>query len=81
MQHELILSQQEIIGVFARLGLNETYNSGEYVVYEGDQGGSILIHLRAQWDRTFSDVARQLSIIGFSRTEVEAAYESLYADH
>ncbi len=58
MQHEPTLSQQEIIGIFARLGLNETYHSGEYVVYEGDQGGSILIHLRAQWDKTFNDLAR-----------------------
>ena len=81
MQHELTLSQQEIIGIFARLGLNETYNSGYYVVYEGEQGGSILIHLRTQLDRTFNDLARQLSIIGFSRSEVEAVLESLYADH
>ena len=81
MLHDRILNQAEIIGVLARLGFDETYSSGAYVVYDNNKGGVILIHLASQWERTFDDLARQLSDYGITRTEVEVALESLYSDH
>ena len=81
MPYERKLSWQEITGILARLGMDEVYRAGVHRVYVDNQGRRIPIHLTMQWDVPFDMIARALSDVGVSRTEVEAALESLYSDH
>ena len=75
------LSPQEVAGILARLGMNEIYSVGGHAVYASSQDRRVVIHFTEQWDIAFGEVARHLMAISFSQTEVEAALESLYADH
>lgn len=79
--HDRSLNPQEIVGILARLGFEKTYNSGAYSVFDNNRGGVVLIHHPSQWERPFADLARHLSGVGITQTEIEAALESLYADH
>ena len=81
MPEDKWLSPQEVAGILARLGMNEIYSAGGHAVYASSQDRRVVIHFTEQWDIAFGEVVRHLEAISFSRTEVEAALESLYTDH
>ena len=82
MQHDgANLNWLEVNGILARLGIEEIERFGEYAVYIGVQGGDVITVVVDGWDIPFDDLAFNLSKVGISRVEIEAALESLYTDH
>ena len=81
--YEQKLSRQETAGILARLGLESVYDAGPYSVYIGSRtsGERVVIHFTHSWDKTLAELMQDLGKNGFSRVEVEAAFESLYSDH
>ena len=75
------LNWLEVTGILARLGIDEIERFGEYAVYVGHQGDDFVTIVTEGWDIPFDDFVFNLSKIGISRIEIEAAYESLYSDH
>ena len=77
------LSWQETAGILARLGLESSYDAGPHSVYIGSHadGKRVVLHFTHRWDRTLAELIQDLAKNGFSRVEVEAAFESLYSDH
>ena len=77
------LSRQETAGILARLGLESCYDAGPHSVYVGSQadGKRVVFHFSHRWDRRLAELMQDLAKNGFSRVEVEAAFESLYSDH
>ena len=78
---DIDLSPQEEVAILARLGMNQIDSAGPYAIYISADDRRILLHFEHQWDRPFNDLAIELARHGFTRTEVEAARESLYTDH
>ena len=76
-----MLSRYEVAGILARLGMEPIYCAGEHTVYVSDQDERIVLLLTERWDTLFNYLAADLLAIGISRTEIEAALESLYSDH
>lgn len=81
MPPDINLSPQEETAILARLGMTQIHRLGQYGIYASSDDRRILFRLTHQWDRSFNDLAAELARHGFSRTEVEAARESLYSDH
>ena len=81
--YEHRLSRQETAGILARLGLESCYDAGLHSVYVGSHadGKRIVLHFTHRWDRKLGELMQDLAKNGFSRVEVEAAFESLYSDH
>lgn len=81
--YEQKLSRQETAGILARLGLESSYDAGPHSVYIVSQadGKRVVLHFTYRWDRTLGELMQDLAKSGFSRAEVEAAFESLYSDH
>ena len=75
------LNWLEVTGILGRLGFNEIHRIGSYAVYCNSEGQPPIAIVIDQWDIPFDDLARDLSAIGVSRIEIEAALESLYSDH
>ena len=61
--------------------MNQIDRIGLYAVYVSDDDRRILLYFDHQWDRPFNDLVIELARHGFTRTEIEAARESLYEDH
>lgn len=81
MTDDRMLSRYEVAGILARLGMKPIYSAGEHTVYVSDQDERIVLLLTERWDTLFSYLVADLSAIGISRTEIEAALESLYSAH
>ncbi|MDE2786252.1 MAG: hypothetical protein OXL37_06270 [Chloroflexota bacterium] len=75
------LNWLEVSGVLARLGIEEIERFGGYAVYISALGDDVITVVVDGWDVPFDDLAFNLSKIGISRVEIEAALESLYTDH
>ena len=75
------LNWLEVGGILARLGMEEIERFGGYAVYINATGDDAIIVVVDDWDVPFDDLAFNLSKIGISRVEIEAALESLYTDH
>ena len=81
MPPDIKLSPQEEAAILARLGMNQIDRIGQYAVYVSSDARRILLYFTHRWDRPFNDLVIELARHGFTRTEIEAAYESLYSDH
>ena len=81
MQPDPTLSPQEEAAILERLGMNQIERVGPYAIYIASDDRRILFEFEHQWDRPFNDLVVELARHGFTRTEVEAARESLYTDH
>ena len=81
MHSQRSLNWLEVTGILARLGIDEVERFGEYAVYVGSQEDGIVTIVVEGWDIHFDDFVFNLSKIGISRVEIEAALESLYEDH
>ena len=81
MHSQRNLNWLEVTGILARLGIDEIERFGDYGVYAGTLDGNYITIFTEGWDIAFDDLAFNLSTIGVSRAEVEAALESLYDDH
>ncbi|MCE2500399.1 MAG: hypothetical protein J4G13_06000 [Dehalococcoidia bacterium] len=81
MHSQQSLNWLEVTGILARLGIDEVERFGEYAVYVGGQEDGIVTIVAEGWDIDFDDFVFNLSKIGISRVEIEAALESLYEDH
>ena len=81
MNNQRNLNWLEVTGILARLGIDEIERFGAYAVYVGGQGDDVVSIITEGWDIDFEDLAFNLSIIGITRVEIEAALESLYSDH
>ena len=81
MPSERYLNWLEVTGILARLGIDEIERYGEYAVYVGQQDGNVVTIVTEGWEIPFEDFVFNLSKVGISRVEVEAALESLYEDH
>ena len=75
------LNWLEVTGILARLGIEQVERYGAYTVFVGEQGDDLITIIAEDWDVPFDDLLFILSKIGGSRTELEAALESLYSDH
>ena len=76
------LNWLEVSGILARLGIEEIVERfGGYAVYFSASGDDVITVVVDGWDVPFDDLAFNLSKIGISRVEIEAALESLYTDH
>ncbi len=80
LKPDITLSPQEEVAILERLGMNQIDGMGQYAIYIDDGGRRILFEFEHRWDRPFNDLVIELARHGFSRTEVEAARESLYSD-
>ena len=75
------LSWLEVSGILARLDIQEVERFGSYAVYLGRNLDDLITIVVDGWDIPFEDLVYNLSKIGISRIEIEAALESLYSDH
>ncbi len=75
------LSWLEVSGILARLDIHQVERFGSYAVYVGRHLDDLITVVVDGWDIPFEDLVYNLSKIGISRFEIEAALESLYSDH
>lgn len=76
-----MLNWIDVTGILERLGFEQIFRVGAYAVFSSEGSQDRLTLVVEEWDIPFDDFARDLSAIGISRVEVEAALESLYRDH
>lgn len=76
-----MLNWMDVRGILERLGFEEIFRVGAYAVFNNGPGQPPITLVVEEWDIPFADLARDLAVIGISRVEVEAAFESLYSDH
>ena len=76
-----LLNWIDVEGILERLGFEQVFRAGAYAVFSNEEGQTRITLVVEEWDIPFDDFARDLSAIGISRVEVEAALESLYSDH
>lgn len=75
------LNWLEVSGILARLDIQEIERFGNYAVFAGRHLDDPITVVVDGWDIPFEDLVYNLSTIGISRIEIEAALESLYSDH